>query len=100
MGADQLLRLVNIVLWLAALGSFFYSTNCHPKAHRRERFWYSSILGSYIVHTIIFFIVVALRNQPPSVEMTTWSAIVYMHGALSLIIKEVLVVLRARMMDK
>ena len=97
MAADQILQEINLVLWLTALVSFYFSIKCYPKSHRKERFWYAAIIMSYILHVLIFFSVVLYINQPPSVEITFWSMGVYIHGALALTIKEILAMLRVRM---
>jgi len=97
MAANQILQLISLVLWLVALVSFYFSIRVYPKSHQKERFWYATIMMSYILHVLIFFSVVLYINQPPSIEITFWSMGVYIHGALALTIKEILATIRVRM---
>lgn len=95
------LRLFTIITWLAALIGYIYSIRIYPKEQRKERFWYSAIILSYIVHVIVFYIfTIIFAPTPGSTVFTTWSNTIRIHGGLAITIKEILAIRRVQLFRK
>lgn len=91
-------RIITLILWIAAFGSLIYSLFLYPKSHRRERFFYMMVLGSYVLHVIIFYIHV-LSTAPAIGEYTAWSGVIRLHGGLAILFKEIVSIARLKKYD-
>lgn len=95
------IRLFTIVTWILALVGYYYSIRAHPKSEWKERFWYSAIMMSYIIHVILFYVMVIIFSPTPGNEVfTVWSNSLRIHGGLAILIKEIVAIFRQKVFNK
>jgi len=95
----QPLRIFILLVWVIALITYFFQIKEHPKEVWNERFWYSFALISYILHVIVFYIVVVFVSPVPgNPAFTLWSTVLRIHGGFAILFKEItaIVLLRLR----
>jgi len=94
------IRLFTILIWIGALIAFYMQVKAYPKEFRKERFWYSFALVSYIVHVLIFYAsVIIISPEIGSSLFTTWSMILRIHGGFAILFKEIVSIIRTKLIN-
>lgn len=100
-----ILQSFTIILWLAAGIVHVVNIFQYPAEQRKERLYYILPILSYILHVVVFYAIVIITNwgvpQPATTEgFRNWSAILRLHGAFALGIKEVVAYYRQSLKNK
>ena len=95
---DLGLRIFTLLIWISCLYWYFRGVKQFPPDERFERVTYSGVILAYIFHVIVFYIFVILNRANlyhlPGINFNSWSNALRIHGGLSIMIKEILHVLR------
>lgn len=90
-----------LIFSVAALVVFYLNVQRFPQAKRAERFWYILPIISYVIHCLVFYVVVIAINwgdpdPDPQDWLRIWSAILRFHGIASIFWKEVVAFKRSQ----
>ena len=95
------LRYVTLAVWLVALGVYLRAVIIYPRSMWWERVTYSGPVISFIIHVVVFYLAVILNREGlldlDHVQINSWSVALRLHGGLSLVIKEVVHILKVRL---